>query len=363
MRVAVAGWFGSDNLGDEILLHSLVDCVRTAAPAARIVVLAPDPGRVRELHDVDALAFPTLRGGGAARRHGAVRRVLRGADLLVLGPGTVFQERSPHLAWPGTLPLFARLVALARSAGTPVAALGVGVREGGTPAGRLLLRGLGRACAAIGVRDARTAAVFGRRARVIGDLAHALPLPPPGPAPGQRFAVSLRPLGGAEVGLAASLSELVVRLGADGWSGEFLPMAFGRGATGEDDRAAGGPDLPVAPNPLADGGRLGPGLDRWLRNLAGYGLVVGVRLHAVLMAVALGVPTVAIAYERKVADAFADLGLARFVVDPTADAATLHRAALAATTAGAEFAAARERVATAGRAARAFVASTVEGTR
>jgi polysaccharide pyruvyl transferase WcaK-like protein len=72
---------------------------------------------------------------------------------------------------------------------------------------------------------------------------------------------------------------------------------------------------------------------------------------------------VAIAYERKVADAFADLGLARFVVDPTADAATLHRAALAATTAGAEFAAARERVATAGRAARAFVASTVEGTR
>ncbi len=113
-------------------------------------------------------------------------------------------------------------------------------------------------------------------------------------------------------------------LTADGWSGAFLPMAFGRGARGEDDAVHAGalPDLAdVVANPLTGAGPFGPGLDDWLRRLAGQRLVLGVRLHAVLLAVAMGVPTVAIAYERKVHDAFVDLGLGRYVVGTTVDPA------------------------------------------
>jgi polysaccharide pyruvyl transferase WcaK-like protein len=363
MRIGIAGWFGSDNLGDELLLHSLMGAVRAAAPDAGFVVLCPEPDRVTELHGVDAVHLPTLRARGSAGRRGVANHALRGCDLLLLGPGTIFQERSPNLPWPGTLPLFARLVAMARLAGTPVAVAGAGVREGGTAAGRRLLRVIGAGCAAVGVRDARSAAFFGRSARVIGDLAYTLPLPGRSAPDGRSFAVSMRPLAApVEGSLLAALGGVVDALTADEWSGAFLPMAYGRGARGEDDAVHAGalPGLTgVVANPLAGAGPFGPGLDDWLRHLAGQRLVLGVRLHAVLLAVAMGVPTVAIAYERKVHDAFVDLGLGRYVVGTTVDAATLHRTALAAADDTDGFAEAARRLAAQGAVAKRFVAEVV----
>ncbi|MEV4534296.1 polysaccharide pyruvyl transferase family protein [Asanoa sp. NPDC049518] len=365
MRIAIAGWFGSDNLGDELLLHALMGAVRAAAPDAGFVVLCPEPERVRRVHGVDAVHLPTLRARGSAGRQGVAHQALRGSDLLLLGPGTVFQERSPNLPWPGTLPMFARIVAMARFAGTPVAVAGAGVREGGTAAGRRLLQVIGSACTAVGVRDARSGACFGASARVIGDLAYTLPLPER-PAPnGRSFAVSMRPLAApVERALLGALHGVVGALTADGWSGAFLPMAYGRGARGEDDavHARALPDLTdVVTNPLDGAAPFATGLDDWLRRVAERRLVLGVRLHAVLLAVAMGVPTVAIAYERKVHDAFVDLGLGRYVVDPYVDPATLHRIALRAAGDTAGFAAAAERLVAQGVVAKRFVAEVVRG--
>lgn len=371
MKVGISAFAGSDNLGDEILLHTLMECVRAASRQdVSFTVFAPNPERVAQLHPVRALPMPTLRARGAGARQATVARAIRECDILFLGPGTVFQERSPNLPWPGTLVMFARILGMARLAGTPVVPVGVGVREGGTPVGRAILRLIGAGSLAVGTRDQRSAAYLGRRAEVIGDLAYALALPEPGPGPGpepasahggQRLALSLRPLAsGTEEHLVASMTDCVRRLRADGWSAAFLPMAHGRGAHGEDDRdiqrrAFGG--LETVPNPLAGGGLLADGLDGWLRTLAGYRLVLATRLHAALIAVALGVPTVAIGYERKVTDAFADLGLDEFVVPSTVDSATLHRLAVRAAGSPAAFREASARIAGQGKVAREFVAS------
>jgi hypothetical protein len=230
--------------------------------------------------------------------------------------------------------------------------------------GRGLVRTIGAASAAVGARDRRSAALLGRRARVIGDLAYAVPVPTV-PGGGRRFAVSMRPLApGVADRLGAAMTACVRRLRQDGWTGAFLPMAFGRGARGEDDRTAAPPladGLDQIDSPLRSNGLLATRLDGWLRELGAQGLVLGTRLHAVIMAVALGVPTVAVAYERKVGDAMADLGLARFVVAADVDADTLHRTAMRAVAAGPAFAAAAGRIADQGREARAFVASVLAG--
>jgi polysaccharide pyruvyl transferase WcaK-like protein len=362
MRIGITGWFGSDNLGDEILLHALLDGVRAAEVSASFVVLCPDPDRVRQVHGVDAAPMPRLR--GAARHRRAARRAIADCALLFLGPGTVFQERSPNLPWPGTLPMFARIVATARTARTPVVPVGVGVREGGTVLGRGLIRAIGAASAAVGARDRRSAELLGRSAKVIGDLAYAVAVPAV-ERDGARFAVSLRPLApGVADRLRESVAGCVRQLERDGWTGAFLPMAFGRGARDEDDRTAYAPlagSLDLLENPLHGNGLLAPRLDGWLRALGAHGLLIGTRLHAVIMAIALGVPTVAVAYERKVGDTLADLGLERFAVAPDVDAVTLHRTAMAAVASQPAFAAAAARIASQGRAARAFVASVLDG--
>jgi polysaccharide pyruvyl transferase WcaK-like protein len=358
MRIGIAGWFGSDNLGDEILLHALLGCVRASEESASFVVLCPEPDRVGEVHGVDATHMPRLR--GAARDRRAARRAIADSDVLFLGPGTVFQERSPNLPWPGTLPMFARIVATARTVGTPVVPVGVGVREGGTVLGRGLVRAIGAASAAVGARDRRSARLLGPSATVIGDLACAMTVPTVDHR-GQRFAVSIRPLApGVEDRLRVAVAGCARRLLHDGWTGAFLPMAFGRGARGEDDRAAYAPlagSLDVLENPLHAHGLLAARLGDWLRALGECGLLVGTRLHAVIMAIALGVPTVAVAYERKVGDTLADLGLERFVVAADVDADTLHRTAMAAIGSAPEFTAAASRIASRGWVAREFVAS------
>ena len=366
MRVGISAFAGSDNLGDEVLLHTLMACVRAAHQDVSFTVFAPNPQRVAQLHRVQAMPMPTLRAKGAGARQAAVARAIRACDILFLGPGTVFQERSPNLPWPGTLVMFARILGMARLAGTPVVPVGFGVREGGTPLGRAVLRLIGAGSLAAGARDRRSAAYLGRRAQVIGDMAYTLALPEPGNAAahrGQRLAVSLRPLGtGTEEHLVASVTDCLRRLRGDGWSAAFLPMAHGHGAQGEDDRdiqrrAFGG--LDTVPNPLALGGPLAEGLDGWLATLAGYRLVLATRLHAALIAVALGVPAVAIGYERKVTDGFADLGLEEFVVPSTVDSETLYRLAVRASESPAVFREASARIASQGKVAQEFVASVI----
>jgi Polysaccharide pyruvyl transferase len=178
----------------------------------------------------------------------------------------------------------------------------------------------------------------------------------------------MRPLdAGTERALLGSLGECAGRLRRDGWAGTFLPMAFGRGARGEDDRViydrAFHETMDLAGNPLAGVGPLAPALDGWLRMLCGYRLVIATRLHAAVLAVALGIPTVAVAYERKVAGAFTDLGLERYVVTPDVDSQTLHRAALTAAGSVADFRDAAVRIAGQGQVARDFVGSVLKSAR
>jgi polysaccharide pyruvyl transferase WcaK-like protein len=362
MKAGIVGWFGSDNLGDEILLHSLMHNVRAAAGGAEFVVFSPNPDRVAALHGVQTAPMPTLRGEGLARRTQQAVRLIRECDVLLFGPGTVFQERSPNLPWPGTLPLFARITGMAKVAGTPVAAVGVGVREGGTAFGRSLLRSFGATALAVGTRDQRSAAHFGRRATVIGDMAYAVELPEPVMAGPDRFAVSMRPLAPEmQRRLTAALSECVSGLRSRGWDGDFMAMAYGRDANGEDDRELYAADfagsLSLATTPLDEAGTLSSTLDGWLRGLGRYRLVLGTRLHAALMAVAMGVPTVAIAYERKVHDAFVDLGLQPFLVGPDCSAEQLLSASLRAADHPDAFQRARERVIAQGQVAREFIGS------
>jgi polysaccharide pyruvyl transferase WcaK-like protein len=367
MRVGIVGWFGSDNLGDEILLHCLVSGVASTRDDASCTVFAADPSRVTEVHGVAAAPMPVLRRAGSVERQRRVQRLIADCDILLLGPGTVFQERSPSLAWPGTLSLFARIVAAARLARTPVAAVGVGVREGTTPLGRGLLRCLGAACVAVGARDRQSAARLGPRSRVIGDLAYTYDFPRvERREPTQTFALSMRPLDPeAEDHLIRSLAGCADRLRKDGFCGVFLPMAFGRGARGEDDREiyrrAFAESMDLGGNPLAESRPFADSLADWLAALTTHRVVIATRLHAALSSVALGVPTVAVAYERKVRDAFADLRLSEFTVEPNADAEALYEAALVAMQSRDAFVEAAAGIAGQAVVAREFIASVLEG--
>ena len=118
-RIAVAGWIGSDNLGDELILRALIGRIR--AHGAAPVAVSIDPPSTSDLHGIRALRH---RSPAHTRR---LSRSLAGLDGVILSGGLIQNETSP---W--NLPFHsARLWAARR---LPAAAIGLGV---GRVTGRL----------------------------------------------------------------------------------------------------------------------------------------------------------------------------------------------------------------------------------
>ncbi len=119
-RIAVAGWIGSDNLGDELILRALAGSLR--ARGAEPVAITIDPHRTTRTHGIDALVhrspLDTLR----------LARSLRDMHGLVVTGGLIQTETS---VW--NVPFHAsRMRAGARLPGCAVG-LGVGRVSGPVP--------------------------------------------------------------------------------------------------------------------------------------------------------------------------------------------------------------------------------------
>ena len=180
-RIAIAGWFGSDNLGDELILRSLVQGLRERG--AEPLAITIDEARTGRDHDIESV---THRGPSQSR---ALRRVLRDADGLAIAGGVIQSETSP---W--NIPFHtSRLRAAAP--GCPMAAVGMGVGHVRGPIGRSLSRrSLGR-LRHIVVRDTDSAQRL--RSWGIGDAVvgadPVIALQPPPVEPEETMCVILRP--------------------------------------------------------------------------------------------------------------------------------------------------------------------------
>lgn len=182
-RIAVAGWFGSDNLGDEMILRSLA--LGLQARGAEPVAVSIDPYGTGRDHGIEALRH-------RSPAHSlALARSLRDTDGLIVAGGIVQAESSP---W--NLPFHASRLLAARSTGERSAAVGLGAGRVRGRLGPALARAALGKLGAIVVRDHDSARLLARwglpDAAVGADPALCLDAPPPS-APGDTMAVILRP--------------------------------------------------------------------------------------------------------------------------------------------------------------------------
>ena len=180
-RIAVAGWFGSDNLGDELILASLAQALR--ARDTEPVAISIDEARTSRDHGIATIIH---RHPGQSL---ALRRALLDCDGMAIAGGLIQSETSPwNIAFHTS-----RL--RAAGPGCPMAAVGLGVGRVHGPLGRGLARSSMRRIRRIVVRDAASARHlrgWGLNSVAVGaDPAMALELEPV--APGDTMCVILRP--------------------------------------------------------------------------------------------------------------------------------------------------------------------------
>ncbi|MEB3298089.1 MAG: polysaccharide pyruvyl transferase CsaB [Candidatus Sericytochromatia bacterium] len=302
-RIVISGYYGFGNAGDEAILATLV---QELGPWADLVVLSADPAGTRRDHGVRAMPRTAA---------GPIWQSLKGASLFISGGGGLMQD----VTGVGSVPYYGGLIRLARKAGVPVMTLGVGLGPLRRGWSRTLAAWCLDACSAIAVRDPGSVDLLasmglaGPRVHLTADPVLALR-----PAPADRIATLLQeaglplegpPLVGVAVrtwpgwferqfkSLSATLGQLAAREGLrvlvlpfqhpeDLWiSREFALCAETRP---EGHR----PEVTVLEKPCTPAELMGI--------VGRCEAVVGMRLHALIMAAATGVPFFGLAYDEKV---------------------------------------------------------------
>ncbi len=191
MRVLVAGWAGSTNLGDELVLIGMLAHLRTLGHEP--VVLSNDPAATTTDHGVAALPAKTPLD---------LLRAAEQGEGLVFGGGGLLQDQTSPL----NLPFHLARVWAAQRRRLPVVGVGLGVGGLTTRLGHALVRRT-FSRAPLSVRDDDSADLLSSigmdRPTVSADLA--LHLPDPVVTVQDRVVVCLRPWSGRRSVLPASL--------------------------------------------------------------------------------------------------------------------------------------------------------------
>ncbi|GAC1539984.1 MAG: polysaccharide pyruvyl transferase CsaB [Candidatus Velthaea sp.] len=298
-RFLLSGYYGFDNLGDEALLEIIVAHLRRRFPGCSVDVLSNDPAKTAATYGVEATPRADIR---------AVRRAIDRADVVLSGGGGLLQ----NVTSLRSLLYYAGVIrsALRAKKRTMIFAQSIGPLDfWGKAVVREFCRGVGTAT----VRDERSRGLLAPLlpGTHVERTADPVFLFEPGATPLDLAAeglgedahplvvVSVRRWQGAEA-TAAGVAVTVDRLAeAHGARIAFLPLG---GAPDADAatviiRKCRSTPVLLPAYPLAQAAQV----------LSRARMVIGMRLHALIIAARLGVPFVALPYDPKVSALLDDL--------------------------------------------------------
>ncbi|MDO7789047.1 polysaccharide pyruvyl transferase CsaB [Desulforamulus aquiferis] len=305
-KVVISGYYGFDNLGDEAVLFSILKTLRELNVGLRIDVLSNQPGQTAEVYKVSAHNRWKLR---------EIYRALKDSDMLISGGGSLLQD----VTGLKSLLYYLGVILLARMLGKPVFFYAQGIGPVNSGPGRLLMRLVVNGVQRITVRDElscrdlqdmkitrpeiRVTAdpVLGLEQRFVDDEAGRKILEQAGVNLSKEkklIGVSPREWQGLSE-YKQVLAALCDKLSRVGFQVVFLPMHY------PDDLKTSQEIVSLMEQPatvltgnysVADTAAL----------IANMDLLVGMRLHALILAAVMGVPPVAISYDPKI-DRFMNL--------------------------------------------------------
>ena len=305
MRIVLLGYYGYGNVGDEAGLGVILERLRGLWPGANLTVISGHPAASEKLHGVEAISrFDLPR----------LRRRLKTADLFLLGGGGLLQDTTSLRS----LLYYLAMIRWANRAGAPVVLYGQGIGPLRRPFSRRLMAENLRLVRLIAVRDPASAQLLrdlglGERLRVGSDPVFSQRRPEPGR--GKAILAQVGLAGQRLVGIAPrrvgpaffwrSLAEYLRWLEAQAG---LKPVLLSFQSPQDDwlvqplERELGHSVVTLAGLPPED----------FLAVIGELELLVGVRLHSLVMAASMGTPFLGVAYDPKVDAMLAPFGLQGF---------------------------------------------------
>lgn len=140
MKIALSGYYGFDNAGDEALLLAIRSSIKRLAPESDFVVFSGCPEQTMQLHNIRAVHY---------MHPFSLIRELRTSDLLISGGGSIFQDVTSSRS----ILYYISIVALALLLKKPVVFYAQGVGPVRRPFNRWLLGKIANRVQLITLRD------------------------------------------------------------------------------------------------------------------------------------------------------------------------------------------------------------------
>jgi polysaccharide pyruvyl transferase CsaB len=292
VRVLISGYYGFGNLGDEALLAVIVQRLRATFSSAAIDVLSATPKRTATAYGVETTPRWDWR---------AVRSAISRSDVVLSGGGGLLQNATSFRS----LLYYASILreGVRRGCKTMIFAQSIGPLD---PLGRFTVRRFCRGVARATVRDERSRRLLSELLprTVVERTADPVFLYDPdiesidlsaeglGPESGPYAIVSIRKAAGVREGtrlLARAIDRLSKRHGI---RAAFLPLGGATDAAVATDviRACESAPVLLPESPLPTAAAM----------IAGARVVIGMRLHALVLAARYAVPFLAMPYDPKV---------------------------------------------------------------
>jgi len=315
--VIIAGYYGFDNLGDEAILEELLNELNSLCGRENIVVLSHNPDKTASIYQIKAINrwhwFDCLK-------------LLRKAKLLVSGGGGLFQDRTGL----GSVIFYSAQILLARLCGTKVLIYAQGLGPLRNIFSKELTRLAFGQSNKITVRDSNSLAMvkeWGLAAQLTADPVWSLPssaLPEPAREMLETMTHELSKLPETK-GINAKRMIIGLSLRDDpllqNYHLEFLAKGI---ADAVPDQSAilllplqaqrDQKPLQTIEQFLSQSGLRTHWLDpsilakpsQWLTLIENIDILIGMRFHALLLALKSGKPVIGIAYDQKVSQLLSD---------------------------------------------------------
>jgi polysaccharide pyruvyl transferase CsaB len=143
-RILVSGYYGFDNLGDDTVLYGIMSGIQKLLPNAEIVVLSNQPTRTEALFGVQAFNRWNF---------GVIFRELMRCDMLVMGGGSLLQD----VTGGRSILYYLGIAKMAQLLGKPIVFYGQGIGPIVRPLSERLIRRVVNGVDLITLRDPKSA--------------------------------------------------------------------------------------------------------------------------------------------------------------------------------------------------------------
>ncbi|MDA8235334.1 MAG: polysaccharide pyruvyl transferase CsaB [Clostridia bacterium] len=305
-RVLISGYYGFNNAGDEAVLFSIVSTLKQLKPDVEIVVLSNDPAKTTSQHSVKAVNRWKIP---------EILLAVQKCDLLISGGGSLLQD----VTGAKSVVYYLGIVRLAKLLGKPVMFYANGVGPVTKPLTKMLINLIGNKVDTITVRDEqslndlREMGVNKPMARISADPALGINREVIDLNHGRELLKNLglevhegKPILGICVREWEGLTEYTTKIGrvadglaAQGWQVVLLPMHHPKDV--EPSRRVA--KVMTSPAIVVEEEYH---VKDTLAMIGNLDFLLGMRLHALVMASVMHVPFLGISYDPKV-DRFLEL--------------------------------------------------------